>query len=355
VGGIIAIAGMYFLALGAPGFPGLVHGPLWLYLIPLSMVPSGLVIEYWGAILRGMNHILLLNGAEVGTKVAALVLVLIFVWQLQLDVAGAVWAGAIVDMSTVALMVALLMHVGVWGRPSFDRLLWGRTVRFALPVHSGTIAAYLNYRVDEFFIAALLPPEQLGFYVIAVGLVERLWILPSAVTTALLPHLTNSRERDSMLPAAISRHVVIWTGVLCLLVFILGDLIVRTLFSSAFAPAVAPLRWLLSGIFALSVGKVLVVELLAREKPRYTVWASGIACLVNIIGNLLLVPRMGISGAALASSISYSLLSLILAWYYLQETGASWMALVPCRNDLLTYTALWHRATHPVSLESGTS
>jgi len=93
----------------------------------------------------------------------------------------------------------------------------------------------------------------------------------------------------------------------------------------------------------LSIGKVLVAELLARERPRYTVLASGAAVVANIVGNLLLVPRIGISGAAIASSVSYSILSAILIVCYLRVTGLSWRALVPRTRDLAVYLALWRQ------------
>jgi O-antigen/teichoic acid export membrane protein len=351
MGGAVAAASAGFLVLGAPGSQALMQGPLWLYLLALSTVPCGLVTEYWGAILRGMNRIVLLNVAGVGTTVAGLVVVVALVVWLRLDVAGAVWADWLINVGAVVLMAVLLKYVGAWGRPSFDRPLWGRAARFALPAHGGTVAAYLNYRVDEIIIAALLPAEQLGFYVLAVGIAERLWILPGAVATALLPHLTNSQKRDPGLPAILARHVMLWTGIACLLVFVLADVLVQGLYSPAFAATVAPLRWLLPGIFTLSIGKVLVAELLAREKPRYTVWASGVAAVVNIAGNLLLVPRMGITGAAIASSISYSLLSLMLIRYYLRETGVSWTELVPHGSDLLVYGAFWRRGRPGEALE----
>jgi O-antigen/teichoic acid export membrane protein len=340
VGGCFAVGGVYFFAAEAPGFPELFKGPLWLYALPLAAIPGGLAVDYWWAILRGMNRIFLVNAVEVTTKAATLILVLVFVGWWQLDVAGAVWASFIVESGTIILMIMLLRSAGVWGWPSFDGALWKRTAKFALPAHGGTIAAYLNYRVDEFVIAALLPPEQLGFYVIAVGLVERMWLLPAAVARALLPHITNSTKRDPTLPASISRHVMIWTGGACIILFVFADLVVEILYSSEFAAAVAPLRWLLPGIFTLSIGKVLVTELLARQKPYCTLSSTGVAVLVNIIGNIVLVPRMGISGAAIASSISYSLLSLMLTWYYLRETGVSWRMLVPRISDVLVYSAL---------------
>ncbi len=344
LGGGIAFAGAYYLLQGAPGFPNLLKGPLWLYLLTFAALPLGMLVEYWGAILRGMNRILMLNVVEVATKVGSLALLVIFLLGLHRGVVGAVWANFLGAAGAVLLLVVLLKQVSVLGRPSFDWPLWKRGASFAIPAHLGTIAAYLNYRVDELIIAALLPPEQLGFYVIAVGLVERLWIVPGSVATALLPHLTNLQEHKPELAAIIARHVVLWVGAGCLFVFALADVVVRVLYSSEFSPSVAPLRWLLPGILTLSIGKVLVAELLAREKPRYTIWASGAATVVNIALNLVLVPRMGISGAGLASTISYTLLSFILIWYYLRETRVSWTELLPRRSDLLVYTGLLRRS-----------
>jgi 2-polyprenyl-3-methyl-5-hydroxy-6-metoxy-1,4-benzoquinol methylase len=109
---------------------------------------------------------------------------------------------------------------------------------------------------------------------------------------------------------------------------------------------VKPLRWLLPGIFALSVGRILVAELLAREKPKYTVWASAAATVINIGGNLMLVPSMGITGCAIASSVSYSVLALFLIWFYLRETGLPLNVLLPRRNDMLIYRSLLNASTN---------
>jgi len=347
IGGLFVGGAVAFLALGAPGMPGFGRGPVWLFLLPLAAVPVGLVVEYWYAILRGMNRILLLNAVEVGTKVASVALIVLFLVGFDLGVAGAVWADVLACLGTAALVGLLLHRVGVWGPPSFDRALWTRTAGFALPAYGGTAAAYVNYRAGEFIIAALLSPSELGFYVIAVSLAERLWVLTGAVGNALLPHLTNSPRRDPLLPAVIARHVMLWTGAACLAMFVLSEVIIGVLFGPAFAAVAAPLRWLLPGILTLSVGKVLVAELLAREKPSYASWATAIAMVVNIAGNLALVPRLGIEGAAIASSVSYTILSAMVTWCYLRETGAPWTRLVPGRGDLTAYTALWRRLTVP--------
>src|SRR5262249_2757428 len=161
---------------------------------------------------------------------------------------------------------------GALGVPTMDMGILKRTATFALPAHCASVMSYLNYRIDQFVIAVLLPPEQLAFYVIAVDIAERLWIIPGAVSTALLPPLTNSPKRDPALAATVARHVMIWTTAACIGVFLIAGWAINVLFSSAYAPATAPLRWLLPGILSLTVGKVLVAELLARERIRFTIW-----------------------------------------------------------------------------------
>ena len=344
-GGAMAIAGAGYVALGAPGFPALVRAPLPLYLLALSLVPLGLVNEYWKAIVRGMNCIFILSLLEVATAVVALVLLGVLVGGLGLGVWGAVCVNSAIVAGTLVVLVPLLRGAGPWGKPSVDRSLAIQTAAFALPAYGGTVLAYLNYRIDEFFIAAWLAPVQLGFYVMAVAMAERLWTLPGAVATALLPHLISSRDRDPALSGFIARHTAIWTGAAACLIFVFADPLIRLLYSPAFADVAAPLRWRLPGVVTLGVGKVVIAELLARKKVRQTAYASGIAAVVNIAGNVILVPHMGISGAALASTISYSLLSAILIRYYLRETGVSWTVLVPSRDDLALYGRLLCRWT----------
>lgn len=84
-------------------------------------------------------------------------------------------------------------------------------------------------------------------------------------------------------------------------------------------------------------------KLLAREQIQYMVWLTVITALVNIVGNLLFIPVMGVSGSVLASTVSYSLLAVMVVWFYMRETRLSWAITVPRWNDLRVYFALWNR------------
>ena len=147
-----------------------------------------------------MNRILRNNVIDVGAKSRprSLILLVIFVPVLGLGVAGVVWANAVIALGTIVLLILQLRRVGAWGKPTFNGPMLRRATRFALPAYAGNVAAYLNYRADEFIIAAFLPAEQLGFYAVAVGLVERIWIVPGAVSTALLPSCQFRKTRSAV-------------------------------------------------------------------------------------------------------------------------------------------------------------
>jgi O-antigen/teichoic acid export membrane protein len=258
-------------------------------------------------------------------------------------VAAAVWIEAAILVGLVVVLATLLALSGVLGWPTFDWFLLKRTARFALPAYFGSVMTFLNYRIDQFIVALLLAPEDLAFYALAVDIAEKLWIIPGAIGMALLPHLTNTRTRDPAMVAVIARHAILWVGAGCLLVFAIAGVAVPLLYGSAFQSVASPLRWLLPGIFTLTIGKVLVAELQAREKILYTIWLSLAAASLNIAANFILIPRLGITGAALASTLSYSLVAFIVAWYYVRETGVPWRALVPRRSDLPIYAGLWRR------------
>jgi O-antigen/teichoic acid export membrane protein len=337
IGGLVLIGGVIYAKLGAPGLPDLRRVPSSLYLISLATVPFVFLTECWGSIIRGTNRIGTTNLLEVGRKVASLAIVLLFIAVMNFQVKGAVWADWIQNFTSVIIIGAMLWKFKLLGKPTFEWDLFRRTCRFALPAYASTILGFLNYRVDQIFVAAMLPAEQLGYYVLAVGLAERLWMPTGAVANALLPHLTNSPDGAPGVSATIARHFVILTGLACGVVFIFSNFIVKLLYSSQFLGAISPLRWILPGVMTLTMAKVLVAELLARKRADYNVRAASVAAALNIIGNLVLIPKMGISGAALASTVSYTVLSIMVTVYFLRETGLPWRVFLPTGKDLRLY------------------
>ena len=72
------------------------------------------------------------------------------------------------------------------------------------------------------------------------------------------------------------------------------------------AGAATALLWLLPGIFALGVNTIFMNFLAARGMPIIVVISPLAALVLNVLLNLYFIPRFGIDGAAMTSSIAYS-------------------------------------------------
>jgi Na+-driven multidrug efflux pump len=97
-----------------------------------------------------------------------------------------------------------------------------------------------------------------------------------------------------------------------------------------------------------SVWKVLGNEIAGRGKPQINTIASAVALAVHIPLNLVLVPRIGIAGAALAMSVAYTVTAVMLLIYFRRISGSSLVNSVLVRpGDFKLYgqiiSAVWRR------------
>jgi Na+-driven multidrug efflux pump len=74
---------------------------------------------------------------------------------------------------------------------------------------------------------------------------------------------------------------------------------------------------LLPGVILLGSAKVLTNEMVGRGYPQYNSINAGIAFILTVMFDLILIPRLGVLGAALASSISYTAVFLASVGFYL--------------------------------------
>ena len=88
-------------------------------------------------------------------------------------------------------------------------------------------------------------------------------------------------------------------------------------FSSAFLGAYIPLLVLLPGVVLLGSCKVLANDIGGRGFPHYNSINSGLSFVATVIFDLLLIPKMGVVGAALASTLSYILGFVLAVIFYI--------------------------------------
>jgi O-antigen/teichoic acid export membrane protein len=318
-------------------FPGI--GGLSLFLA-LALIPFSVLLSNVLGVLGGLERFKDYNLVLLAQAAAQLALVGLLTWGAGLGVAGAILAQILA--AVVACGVALWWLAQHGGAPSFQPVpdFLKEALRYGLVTHIGSVLVFLNHRVDVFIVSALLSTAAVGFYSLSVGLAEILWSLSFAAGTVLFPRVTTAmaEEPRNQLTRSVARFVFLVTAAAATLLFLASPLLVVALYSQQFLPSIRPLQILLPGVVALAVARVLANDLAGRGKN----WVNNLVALAtastNIALNLLLLPRLGIEGAAWASTAAYTMALIAQVVVYTRYSGDIWTRLfVPERGDFPLY------------------
>jgi O-antigen/teichoic acid export membrane protein len=292
--------------------------PVWVVLIAMIGLPVGILSGYFTTILQGLQCIIKINVINLAQGALMLALTFLLVASFRIGLLGALmaylWAGI---SSLIALTFLIKKEGGVFlskGSPSVMR----STISFGLKGHVGNILQFFNYRLDMFIVNYFLGPGDVGIYSISVGLAELLWHFPNAVSFVIFPKAASTKpEVMNIFTPRVFRITLGLTALGALGLMFFGKPIISIIYSSTFFPAYAPMLALLPGVVLLGSAKVLTNEIAGRGYPYYNSINAGLALILTVALDLILIPRYGVLGAALASSISYAVIFFSSIGFYL--------------------------------------
>ena len=183
-----------------------------------------------------------------------------------------------------------------------------KLLNYGYKAHFSNILAFINYRADIFILGYFIGAAPVGIYAVAVTITEKLWLLSNAISTVLLPRLSElSSEEDKrrVLTPLIARWVLWLTLFASLVLLLIGDIVIQLIFGDEFKEAYLAIVYLVPGIVVGACSRVLANDIAARGRPELNLSTSWITVIINIIANILLIPQYGLQGAALATSFAY--------------------------------------------------
>lgn len=327
------------------------HTPLGAALLPGRLGGSAVVMSvlllaalsagsYCKAILVGQEQIVRANRIELAARSALPVMLLA-------AIAAAHAAGAPVSAEWLAWITVAAGGAAAlfWARP----LLGALRVRsgpsgvrevaaFALPLHLGNLAQFLNYRVDIFVVSFFVGAAGVGLYTLAGTIAQLVWVMANAAAGVMLPRVASAQEdRDENVRRTVrATRLTLWATVAAaaLLAAAAGPAL-PWLFGASFRGTVAPLLLLLPGVAAVGGVFTLGAYFTGMGRPQINLWIAVAGLGVTLAADLVLIPRYGIRGAALASTLSYGTTAVLTVAAFVRITGVRVMDLmVPLPEDL---------------------
>jgi len=197
-------------------------------------------------------------------------------------------------------------------------LSWVSLMKKSYPYAGTLFLDRANSRVDSVLLTFFAGPEATGIYGIGYRVVKLLIRIPRVIRTVIFPSLARKYEQASDNFAEffelVFKSIFVLSTVIMLFVFVFAGEIIETAFGSEYTASVGVLRLLTFSFFFVSLQYVVSAGLVIMDKRGAYFYPVLIASVVHVLLDILLIPLLQHSGAALATAISSFL--LLAGWTY---------------------------------------
>lgn len=195
-------------------------------------------------------------------------------------------------------------------RENINFKIWLKILKFGIvPTFTALMIAF-NYKLDVIIIKSLgIDFYWIGLYTTGVSLAEYAWIIPDIFKEVMINKTAKEDSIESLnCSLRITSTILI---IIYLIILLFGKKIIILLFGEDYSSAYSVTRIIFLGIFSMTYCKILGTLYIAKGQWKlYSFTLSG-SVLLNILLNYILIPKLHIVGAAIATVLSYTLAGVV--------------------------------------------
>ena len=278
--------------------------------------PLFILADYIGWIFTGLKNYTFFNLSRASPRFLYLAGIIILLVTGHLNVPSVVIMRLIFSVITSLYFIFYLLKLSGF-RIKVDFSLLKDSLKMSIKAHIGIVSNIGNKRADQAFLVAFYGSEAVGLYSVAVNISSSLWHLVNAVGFTIIPSVASLEKEE------IKRKVKNFTVKLLILLFPLGVVLffispylIRFLYGTSFLPCLPALKILIFASMVQGIGVIIQEALKGMKRPLLASAGGFIGTFTNLIFLALFLPRYGITGAALASLVSYTVFSLAELYFF---------------------------------------
>jgi len=290
------------------------------YLSSICMILDSFTLTFFSTI-RGFHNLLFESIAAV---VFQLIVLTFGLTALHLGM-GLRWLmGSLVAASSFNFLYSSIL---VWGKwkikilPRFDKAIIKLIIKIAIPFSLFAIFQKVYMYLDSVLLSILAGDKYVGLYQIAFKIIFALQFLPLAFVASLYPAFAtywvkNKQQLAITFERAIN-YLIIISLPIAVGIIVLADKIIL-IFKSGFNESILPLQIIMAALLFIFLNYPVGSLLNACDRQKINTTNMGIALVISITMNLLLIPRLQTVGASITVVIS-NLVMFILGMYWVPK------------------------------------
>ena len=283
----------------------------------LLMIPAGMLSGLVAAVLQGRCSFLKLNALRLILPIGYVLGLAVLTLKGELSVMNVSLLQLALSYLTLVAGALVLMRDGISFSPSsFDLGTAKQLFAFGAKAYIGTLSGTLNQRLDQALLAAWFPAAQLGLYSVAssaAGATDTIGFAFRTVASGRIAQRATTEDKFSELRAILARFwLVLLLGTAALAACL--PKLVPLLYGAGFRAAVLPAELLLIAQIFYAAKNLLISAAEAFGDSWLGSKAELIGLAPTVLLLVILLPKLGILGAALASVTAYGVQFTVIAW-----------------------------------------
>ena len=199
----------------------------------------------------------------------------------------------------------------------FDRGLLREMNRFGLPLVPTALFLWMTNFSDRFFLVWLADVAEAGLYSVGVRVASAMVLLLTAFRMAWPAFAYSIRDEGEARRtyAFVLTYLTVVTAWVALALTLLSPWLVDLLAADQFAESSRVVGPLAFATVAYAAYVVIAIGVGRARRTQFNWVVTGVAAVVNVLLNLLLIPAYGMMGAAIATVAAYSTMAIAMAWW----------------------------------------
>jgi O-antigen/teichoic acid export membrane protein len=284
----------------------------------------------------GKEKVSIFNWLFITQILTQVTMMAVFIFALNLRTAKALLYSQLCGY-TLASLIGWLVLFPTLKREGGESLksTWKEMFHYGAFLQLSTLVSTLNKRLSLYLLKTHCDEKSLGVYASGTQVTEGVNIIGQSIGLVEFSALSNTenKQRASQLTLRFMKLSTILTFTALLVICLLPTKFFEWIFSGEFGDIHTVILLIAPGIVFFSAHTVLANYFSGTGKPKYNLYASLIGLSVTLVSAFILIPWLGIRGAAITTSLTYTAL-FVYQWVVFRKlTGSRLGQLVPKRED----------------------
>ena len=206
---------------------------------------------------------------------------------------------------------------------------------------TGHFVQFFNLRLSYYLLDSYIGRGQVGVFSRSVSLAEAIWIISNSIALVQYARIANTQDRSyaQQLTLNLSKICLVVSAVGVIVLCLLPPQVYMFVFGSDFGEMAQLVRILAPGILFYCIFLILGHYYSGTGRYQMNTFAALCGLVATFAFGFTLIPRYGITGAAITSAVSYTVNAVFLFVFFIRESRFKGRDFILTKGEMQSYIA----------------